>query len=304
MLSGLPGSGDGHLRDRLAGAFDDPELELALWNEATGRWTDEHGTAAPAPVAGPGRAVIELQRGDSRAGAVVTDQTWTLDDDLVRAVGVAASLELDNQRLVAGRSALVAVADEELRRLERDLHDGAQQQLVAATLHLSEIENGLRKGDLDGAADRLAGVRADLHRAISEVRTLSAGGMPAELEDFGLAAAVESLAARSAIPLKVHIELPVRPSRGIEVTAWFVICEALANAGKHAAATRLGVSVEQAGDTLTVEVTDDGRGGADPAGRGLRALAERVASASGQLTVDARPAGGTLVRASLPHKAG
>ena len=191
------------------------------------------------------------------------------------------------------------VQESELRRIERDLHDGAQARLVALGMNLGMAEQKLA-ADPDAARELVVEARVGVETALRELRDLARGIHPPVLADRGLAAAVSSLADAAAIPVHVEAHLPERPPAPVETAAYFVVAEALANAAKHADATRIDVGVALRDGTLSVEVTDDGRGGADPEGAGLAGLRRRVESIDGTLRVSEGDAGGTTVRAELP----
>jgi signal transduction histidine kinase len=189
----------------------------------------------------------------------------------------------------------------ERRRLERDLHDGAQQRLVslALTLRLAREKLDAEPGETGRLLDRS---REELDQALRELRDLARGIHPAVLADRGLGAAVEVLAEGAPLPVEVVSRLPERrlPER-VDLAAYFVVSEALANVAKHASATKASVALTQSGGRLTVEVSDDGVGGADLGrGTGLRGLADRVAAIDGGLEIDSEPGQGTIVRAGLP----
>ena len=206
------------------------------------------------------------------------------------------------EELRESRRRLVQASDDARRALERDLHDGAQQRLVALSLSLRLAEARLRS-DPDDAAAILASARAELAHALDELRELARGIHPAVLTERGLAAAVEGLVARA--PLPVQAELPQeRLPVAVEAAAYFVIAEALTNVAKYAGATLAQVRVAAANGVVTVEVADDGGGGADPVrGTGLRGLADRVAALDGTLSVESPAGRGTTVRAELPVRA-
>src|SRR5687767_286124 len=188
----------------------------------------------------------------------------------------------------------------ERRRLERDLHDGAQQRLVslALTLRMAREELGPDAGEAGRLLDRS---RLELDEALREIRELARGIHPAVLSDRGLGAAVEALADRAPLPVEVG-ELPAgQLPEQVELAAYFVVSEALANVAKHASAARASVTVSSGNGRLAVEVSDDGVGGADAAlGTGLRGLGERLAAIDGQLDVESKPGRGTILRASIP----
>ncbi|MGW1376988.1 sensor histidine kinase [Streptomyces sp. NPDC002446] len=199
----------------------------------------------------------------------------------------------------ASRARLVDAFDAERRRIERDLHDGAQQRLVSLNVML-----GLARLDVEPdspLAGDLANAQEQVTLAVDELRELSRGVHPKALTDHGLPGAVENLAARSALPVTADIRLPGRMPVAVETTAYFVIAEALTNATKHSAATRVEVHARLHTDVLTVSISDDGVGGAAPeAGTGLIGLADRVAAADGRLRISSPPGGPTLLHVELP----
>ncbi|MEU1284516.1 sensor domain-containing protein [Kitasatospora sp. NPDC005856] len=199
----------------------------------------------------------------------------------------------------ASRARLVDAFDAERRRIERDLHDGAQQRLVSLNVALGLAR--LDAGPGSTLDQRIADAQEQLTLAVSELRELSRGVHPKALTDHGLAAAVENLAARSVLPVEVDIRLPRRLPTPVETTAYFVVAEALANTTKHSQATRAGVQAHLHAGMLTVSVRDNGVGGADPTtGTGLVGLADRAAAADGRLRVSSPPGGPTLLHLELP----
>ncbi|GAA0456834.1 sensor histidine kinase [Streptomyces sp. NPDC046215] len=198
------------------------------------------------------------------------------------------------------RAGVVDAADAERRRIERDLHDGAQQRLVSMAVNL-----GLAKATMKDLPEDARKVIDEAHReakeAISELSDLVRGLHPAVLEDRGLDAALSGIAARAPLPVRLGVELTTRPAPTVEAVAYFVVSEALANVVKHARATRADVRVEQVGEILLVVVSDDGVGGADPSGgTGLTGLARRVASVDGTFSISSPPQGPTVVTVELP----
>jgi PAS domain S-box-containing protein len=201
--------------------------------------------------------------------------------------------------LAASRLRLLATADAERRRLERNLHDGAQQRLVALALSLRLAENRVRS-DPDDAIATLAGARVELGEALEELRELARGIHPAVLSDHGLRAAIPALAARCPLPVDIDVELERLP-QAVEVAAYFAVSEALANVVKYAGASRVTVVAVRQDHALEVTVTDDGVGGADPSrGSGLQGLADRVDALGGSIAVASPPGGGTQVAVRLP----
>jgi PAS domain S-box-containing protein len=217
---------------------------------------------------------------------------------LVAAIDVTERKEREEE-LRASRARIVAAGDDERRRLERNLHDGAQQRLVSLSLALRLAETHL-ESDPEGAARTLAGARDELGQALEELRELARGIHPAILTDRGLGAALEALASRAPLPVEIdHGDERLPPS--VEVAAYYVVSEALANVAKYAAATNVRVSVARENGTACVLVADDGVGGADPSdGSGLRGLADRLAALNGTLEVESPPGAGTIIRAEIP----
>jgi signal transduction histidine kinase len=195
------------------------------------------------------------------------------------------------------RAGMVAAADAERRRIERDLHDGAQQRLVALAMTL-----GRAKATEDPALARtLVGeAHGEAKEALVELRNLARGIHPAVLTDRGLDAAVSALAARCPIPVAVDVDLPHRASVHSEAIAYFVVAEALTNVAKHAQASRAWLTVEYLGDRLVVEILDNGRGGALATGIGISGLRDRVRAVDGDLHLSSPPGGGTTLRVELP----
>jgi signal transduction histidine kinase len=213
------------------------------------------------------------------------------------------ALERRNRELTRTRGQAVAAAEAERRRIERDLHDGAQQRLVALAMDLGMARQKLAS-DPSGAEALLAEAHDEAKQALAELRDLARGIHPAILTERGLDAAVSALAARCPVPVTVDVQLPGRPPVAAESAAYFVVAEALTNIAKHAYATWAEVWARREGNLLVVTVTDDGVGGAelaDQAGTGLGGLRNRVAALDGRLIVESRPASGTTIRAELPY---
>ena len=225
-------------------------------------------------------------------------------EDRIAAFAQLVSLAIENaetrEALAASRARLVAAADEARRRIERDLHDGAQQRLVATALSLSLLQRQLDETP-NGPSDLLASAREELDRGLCELRELARGLHPAELTDRGLEAAVRSLVGRASVPAELRVAVPARLDPTIEAAAYFFVSEALTNVGKYANATSVRVELELTGRALFATVTDDGIGGADLAkGSGLRGLADRVQALGGRLEIESVRGKGTKLRAELP----
>jgi signal transduction histidine kinase len=209
-------------------------------------------------------------------------------------------LEERVDELTRTRRGALDVQAHELRRIERDLHDGAQARLVALTMQLGRAEARLE--DHPEAAELVREARGEASAAISELRDLARGIAPPVLADRGLPAAVEALAARSAIKATVDATISRRPPPVVETAAYFVVAESLTNAAKHAGAdAHATVTIRDSARALLVEVADDGDGGADPAGSGLTGLRHRVEALDGMLAVTSENGSGTVIRARLPY---
>jgi signal transduction histidine kinase len=296
----------------LSRALGDPSLEVVYWLPERGEYADVSGRAEALPEETATRAVTVLEHEGEPIAALLHDPALRADPELVDAAGAAARLALENARLHAevqaqlaqvqeSRIRIVEAGDEQRRRIERDIHDGAQQRLVALALELRTAQRKLG-GDVDpevaAVLDQAVG---ELQAAVSELRELARGVHPAILTEEGLGAALESVAARTPIPVRVTSSPEGRLAPEIEAAAYYVACEALANAVKHADATGVTISADRTERMLVVEVVDDGRGGAEiGAGSGLRGLADRVEAYGGRLVVTSPPGGGTSVRAELP----
>lgn len=281
----------------LATTLRDPGLRVAFPSE--NGLVDVSG--APYRPDAAGRALTPV--GDPPIAVLDHDPALLDDPDLLDAAVTAAWLALDNARLTAqvraARFQIVAAGDEARRRLERDLHDGAQQRLLAIGLALQLLRREI--GPDGPGTTLLTETERDLAGALRELRELAAGIHPAVLTDHGLRAALALLALRCPVPLTVIGDDAGRLPAPVEVTAYFCASEAVANAVKHAGATGISVTVSREPGRLLLTVADDGIGGASPAaGTGLRALADRVAALDGTLTVDSPPGRGTQVGVELP----
>ena len=225
------------------------------------------------------------------------------EDEFLLIVRNITERKLQERELQASRARLVAAGDDERRRLERNLHDGAQQRLVSLSLSLRLAEQQLRKSP-DAAEDLLGAARVELSHALEELRELARGIHPAILTDRGLDAALDALAARAPVPVELRSS-DTRLPPPVEAAAYYVVSEALANVAKYADASSVRVSVAQQNGCARVEVSDDGVGGADPMrGSGLRGLADRVAALDGTLEVESTAGRGTTIRADIPLRVG
>ena len=305
----LPTMRPAQLQDALAKVLGDPDLQIA-YPRPDRSFVDAGGLPVTLPEPGEGRSVAAVQRAGEQVAALVYDRSLDDDPELVEAVGAAATIALENRQLhaeaqarllelQASRERIIAAGDAERRRIERNLHDGAQQGLVTLALQLSLLQRQIRANPAD--AEQLASSASDeLARSLAELRELARGIHPAAL-DQGLDVALEALAMRSAVPTTVTVEAGSLLPEPVAFATYFVVSEALTNAAKYAGATSASVRVIRPEHFVVVEVVDDGIGGADPRkGTGLRGLADRVESLGGRLVVSDAARGGTVVRADLP----
>ncbi|HXA43653.1 MAG TPA: sensor histidine kinase [Candidatus Solibacter sp.] len=299
------------LRDTLAKVLHDPSVELLEWSAQTKGFVNSEGQMIALPADGIDRGVTLLERDGQPIGAITHDPLLRDDPDLVRAVASAAQLAVENAQLAAelqqqlaeveaSRARIVTASDDERRRLGRDLHDGAQQRLLALSFAMKAVQRKAGNGDPD---IRAAFDTADeqLRLALRELRELAHGIRPPILTEGGLGPALESLAERSAVKVTIERQPQRRFEQPVEAAAYFVVSEALANVAKHAGASLATVAVWQEDGALLVEVRDDGVGGAAAVnGSGLRGLMDRVGALQGRLQVDSPPGKGTRLLAELP----
>jgi signal transduction histidine kinase len=299
------------LRDALGRTLGDPSLELAYWLPSQGRYVDADGLPVELPDGEAGRAATVVERAGEPVAALVHDVALRENEELVESVCAAAALSLENERLraellaklvelQASRARLVEATDAERRRIERDLHDGTQQRLVSIAMTLGLVESKLA-ADRPAVGPVLREARAALAVALEELRDLSQGIRPAILVERGLAAALDDLSRRAALPVRLDVAIDTRLPEPVEAAGYFVASEALANAAKHSHAREVCLAASLDGRLLVVDVTDDGIGGATTGrGSGLRGLADRVEALGGRLTVSSPPGRGTTVRAEIP----
>jgi len=307
-------AGNEPVREMLAESLGDRTLSIAYWLPDREIFVDETGREVALPEPGSGRAWTAVERDGRRVAAILHAAELDTGRELVDAAAAAAALALDNERLKAdlharvedlrvSRVRIVEAADAARRRIERDLHDGAQQHLVSLALDLRMLKAELREAELKGQVDALI---EKLAVALDELRELARGIHPVVLTAQGLGPAVRALADRSPIPVDAHVEVgDERLPPAIEAAAYFVVGEALTNVGKYAQAVRAEVTVRRTTHEVVVVVSDDGVGGADlRAGSGLRGLDDRLAALDGSLRVESPRGGGTRVEARIPYGAG
>jgi signal transduction histidine kinase len=297
---------DRDLRDSLADALGDPSLDVAYWLPDRG-YVDRDGHAVDAED----RTVTEIDHEGRRVGALLHASILAETPDLVFEAASAAALAIEYARLEvelraklealkASRSRLVEAGDAERRRLGRDLHDGAQQRLVALMIEL-QLARERFDSDPEQARGLIDSAFANAKEAVVELRDLASGIHPAVLSQRGLEAGLESLASRAPIPVEIDSDLEARLPIAVETAAYFVVAEALTNVAKYAQASYVAVTVRRENGCARIEIRDDGVGGANASGgSGLRGLEDRVGALEGELEVSSPPGAGTLVRGRIP----
>jgi signal transduction histidine kinase len=306
----------GRLRDVVARALGDPSIELAFWNtRGASRWVDGEGAPVPPPAARPGRSWTEIRDGQGHLATIVHDPALDGQWDFVGAVGTYALVGYENRRLVAdvdrslrevasSRARIQAAADDERRRIERDLHDGAQQRLVALGIRL-ELAIELMDEDPARARAMLAELGAEVTGTLDDVRSLATHVYPAVLADLGLADALRAVALRCPVPATVRVVGSGSHPRELEAAVYFCCLEALQNAAKHAPhSTVVTVALDVRSD-LRFEVRDDGpgftpNGNGNGAGHGLLNMRDRIEAVGGRLEVSTAPGRGTRITGIVP----
>jgi signal transduction histidine kinase len=298
------------LEQAVARALGDPSLTLAYWLPEFGTYADPEGRAVTLPDPSAARAVTLIERDGARVAALLHDPSLEEEPELLESVAAALSISLENaqlhvelrarlEELRGSRARIVESAQRERQRLERNLHDGAQQRLVALSLNLALLEDQL-EGD-ESAKRRIDEARHAVAESLDELREIARGIHPAVVTGHGLGVALEQLAAHAAVPIRLTVGVRGRLPEPIEVASYYVVAESLTNIGKYAEASAATVDVSRSHGRLLVEVTDDGIGGADTErGSGLRGLADRVEALGGRLRVWSPIGGGTRVQAEIP----
>jgi signal transduction histidine kinase len=313
LLVSQLGSNNGRssLRDPLATALGDPGLEIAYWVPEISSYVDSDGSQVALPEYGSGTMATAISHEGEPVAVLIHDAALEGESQLVQTLGAAVVLMLRTERLDAelrvhvaelraSRARIVEAGDYQRRRIERNLHDGAQQRLMALGINLRLALERVEQ-DPPEAIELLQASLHELGEATAELRELARGIHPAVLTDRGLGAALKGLAGRSHVPVEVA-EMPgERLPAGIESAVYFVVAEALTNAARYATAHRIGVTVSHRNGVVQVEVTDDGVGGADPKnGSGLRGLQDRVVALDGRLELISPSGEGTTVRVKMP----
>ena len=311
LLRGMRAMDAADMRFALARALGDPALVIAYPVLGSRAFVDAADRPVALPVDGD-RSVAPVKRDGEVVAALIYHRSLDDDPELVEAVSGAAAIALENQQLHAeagtrlaevraSRERIISVGDAERRRIERNLHDGAQQRLVTIALQLSLIERRIRD-DPAGAERLVTSASGELALSLEELRELARGIHPAAL-DQGLDIALDALARRSEIPTAVAYEPGSPLPEPVALAAYFVASEALANVAKYARASAATVRLRRTESGAVIEITDDGVGGADPArGSGLRGLADRVEALDGRLSVSSPLGAGTVIRAELPYR--
>ena len=298
------------LGDLIAKALHDPSLVLGYWLPGLDTYVDSDGVPVALPEPGSGRAATFVERNGEPVAALVHDAALAYEPELLEIVCATADVALERERLQAelrthadelmgSRARIVEAGDAARKKIERDLHDGAQQRLVALALALRMAESRIQD-DPVAAGAMVASAREELAASLAELRELAHGIHPAIL-NFGLAPALESLAARSPLPVSLELEADERLPERVETAAYFVASEALANVGKYANASAVSIRLSRHNGVAVIAIADDGIGGANTmSGSGLRGLADRVAAVGGRLEVVSPPGSGTTLIAEMP----
>jgi signal transduction histidine kinase len=292
-------------RDMIAEALDDPKVQLGFRDPTSARFRAADGRELLRPAAQARRAWVPVERGGQPVAALLIDETLTEDPELVRAVASATLLAIENgaleRELRASRARILEAGDAERRRIERDLHDSAQQRLIALRIHLTLVGE-----QLDRSQERamLEGLDVEVEQAIDELRDVAHGVYPQLLAEAGLVAALNGVALRAATPVYVVARGVARHSDDLETTVYFCCVECLQNATKHAGpGVSVRIRLSEDDDRVSFCVEDDGAGfdpGTVERGAGLINLADRVAAVGGTLTIDARPGDGTRITGDIP----
>ena len=313
LIIEIEGSHGTELTAAIGRALRDPCLRIGYWAEQLGRYVSAQGEEIELPGPGAARAATVVHGGDGPLAVMLHDPALLSQPALLESVSAAARLALENERLraevraqlaevVRSRARIVEATDSERRRIERDLHDGAQQRLVSLRIALAMLKGAGGPGADHAELDELI-AELDCHavEAIGALRDLAHGIHPSLLADEGLEPALEALAQRAPVPVALGAMPGRRADPTIEIAAYYVCSEAIVNAAKHSGAGGVRVDVENGGRALTVRIRDDGCGGARiEAGSGLRGLQDRVEAVGGSLSISSDAGHGTTVTAVFP----
>ncbi len=301
--------GPGALDGAVSRALRDPSATVAYWLPEFDSYADAEGHEVD-PDADPGRSWTPVLRDGNAVAALLHDASLADERELLTSVAAAVGMAIENARLqvelrarieeVRGsRVRILQAGQQERRRLERDLHDGAQQRLVALSLELSRLEASV--GDDPDLRSRVAAASHEVAASLAELRDLARGLHPAIVTDHGLMVALESLTMRAPVPVELTGSLDTRLPEAVEIAAFFLVSESLANIGKHAQASTASIELTREPGWFRIAVVDDGVGGADAEnGTGLRGLADRIEALGGRVRVVSPPGGGTRVTAEIP----
>jgi len=300
--------GPAELQEAVADTLKDRTVKIDYWLPEFEAYADVEGKQTDLEL-DPGRANTPITRDGEPVAMLIHDAALMHDPDLLSSVVAAIGMTIQNaqlqvelrarlEELRGSRSRIIEAEQRERRRLERDLHDGAQQRLVALSLELGELSSRAEDEDL---RRRLEAARGEVSASLVELRDIAHGIHPASVSDHGLEVALESVATRSPLPVHLSVATHGRLPPSVELAAFYIVNEALTNVARHAEATAASVELRRESSVLTVEVADDGRGGAlADGGTGLRGLADRVEALGGRIQVWSRPGEGTKLRAEIP----
>jgi signal transduction histidine kinase len=307
-LGANPGPAD--LEGAVARALRDPSVTLAYWLPKYESYADVNGSRIELDQGLSGRSATPVTRDEQTVAMVLHDSALDDEPRLLASVAAAVGMTIENaqlqvelrarlEELRGSRARILQAEQSERRRLERNLHDGVQQRLIALSMELGELRDRL-----DGDAElrtRIDTARQELTASLAELRDLARGIHPAAVSDHGLAVALESVATRATVPVQMIGATQDRMPEPVELAAYYIVCEALANVARHAGASLAVVELERSATSLIVEVRDDGIGGASAdTGSGLRGLADRVEALGGRLQVWSPRERGTRLRAEIP----
>ena len=299
------------MQEAVAEALGDPSVELAFWLPATRRFVDARGLPIDEPDPDTGRASSVVSMDGRKVALIIHDGALLEEPEKIEAVSRGAALAFENARLEAevranmeelraSRVRIVEAADAARREIERNLHDGAQQNLVSLALKLQMARSRIDE-DPQAAIEILDGASAELEQTLAELRELARGIHPAVLSDRGLDAALLALAHRAPLPVEVS-EMPAgRLPEPVEAAAYYVVAESLTNVVRYAEASRAKVDISLVDGVVRIRIADDGIGGADPTqGSGLKGLSDRIAALDGSIAVQSPVGEGTVVEVEIP----